>query len=75
MEPNEINYSEAEVAADAFINTGNKKDALNFLKANPDKTTDFCLQIHDRWGEKNTTSAVMDISRLIEALLKEKSEN
>lgn len=66
---NPENRKTVEEAVREYANTGDVESAVAFLKTNKGEVTEFCLQLRDRYGEKDTTTAILLIARILEKLL------
>ncbi|PIT93620.1 hypothetical protein COU00_03260 [Candidatus Falkowbacteria bacterium CG10_big_fil_rev_8_21_14_0_10_43_11] len=59
-----------EEAAD-FFTDGRQEEAMEFLRQNPEKSSDFCLAIKDCY-QTDTTTVVLQIADALERALKGK---
>lgn len=64
----EIKEEELNEAVEKFID-GNMEQTIAFLKENKKLVSEFCLKLKDRYGINDSTTPVLELSRLIERLL------
>ena len=71
METREQAPQEAQSIEEAVsrLLDGNQNAAIEFLRANPDDVSEFCLQVRDKYGDKDSTTPIMKLSMIIEKLL------
>lgn len=58
-----------EDAARRFIEDYDTEAAATFLRANREDVGEFCLQVRDRYAERDRTTPFLELARLIQSLL------